>query len=148
MIIKHFCIITFVISVVKTQTHCQYGLKACEFYAWMAWTQCKPSCGGVRYRMQPLCCEQEQNKQKTFDECLQSCDIKREHYFQTNYEQQTCKACIHGKLCNLLAALTTNKLKIRVISILWSSATNVVKISIELRYWKKVNRLQYILCSI
>ncbi|CAC5379892.1 unnamed protein product [Mytilus coruscus] len=89
-----FCSFIFLyISVVNAGPICQKGLNACEFYPWIAWTACNSTCGGVRYRVKPICCENVQSRQVSFDECLQSCNITRQQYLKDKYEEQSCGSC-------------------------------------------------------
>ncbi|CAC5402617.1 unnamed protein product [Mytilus coruscus] len=77
----------------KAEQSCQRGLNVCESFPWIAWTACNSTCGGVRYRAKPICCENAPNRQVSFDECLQSCNITRQQYFKDKYEEQSCGSC-------------------------------------------------------
>lgn len=92
-----FIILIFSDTLVKVQNQCQKGFKTCDIMSWIAWSECDSTCGGVRYRSKPICCVQIPYQQ-TFDECLLACKIPLSLYYKTNYEEQACKACNHGKI--------------------------------------------------
>ncbi|XP_063402403.1 neurocan core protein-like [Mytilus trossulus] len=101
------CLCLSGIVIVNAQSSCSYGLHECEFYPWEAWSACNSTCGGTRYRMKPLCCVHVQGQQTTFDECLQSCNITRQQYFQNKYEEQSCEGCTNVQTKPQATTVTT-----------------------------------------